>query len=62
MKTIPSNLTPETEFLDVMGPKVSRVFRLAIHRYLYTNRFYPCPQQKWFETVLEFLNNLQYEG
>ncbi len=46
----------EAEFLDVIGPKVLRVFLRAIHSHLYTNKFYsplpPSPLSKsWLELV-----------
>jgi hypothetical protein len=44
---------PEAEFWDIIGPKVLRVFLLAIHSHLLTDFNPPLPlEQKLFETGL----------
>jgi hypothetical protein len=54
-KDLASPLKPETEFLNVIGTKVLRVFLLAIHSHVYPPPP-PAPprppplEQKWVET------------
>jgi hypothetical protein len=45
-------ISPGAEFLDVIGPKVLRVFLLALHSHLYTTEVYSPPEPKWIETCL----------
>ncbi len=45
-------VSPEAEFLDVIGTKFLRVFLLAIHSHLYQRILPPHPTQKLFETGL----------